>query len=209
MATLERLVDALGASLDLQLRWQGERLDRLLDAAHAALVERVVRLLRARGWATEVEASFAIRGERGSIDILAWHPATTALLVVEVKSVVADVQSTISTLDRKRRLAPLVARDRGWPTQSASRLLVVADGRTARRRVAEHEAMFRVAFPDRGLAVHAWTRRPSGRISGLIFMPNARQTAVRQRVRPRTRACDHVPRSDEDHTEGKPALHPG
>lgn len=37
--TLARLVEALDATADLTVCWHGEQLDRLLDAAHAALVE--------------------------------------------------------------------------------------------------------------------------------------------------------------------------
>jgi len=81
--TLERVALALGAWVDLRLLWQGEGLDRLLDEAHARLVEWVVRRLNALGWDVAVEVSFARNGERGSIDVLAFHPGRRALLVIE------------------------------------------------------------------------------------------------------------------------------
>src|SRR3990172_1243143 len=56
---LRRICDALGARLTVRLDWQGEALDRLLDADHAALVERVVRELQAAGWRGLVEVTFA------------------------------------------------------------------------------------------------------------------------------------------------------
>lgn len=71
---IRRVGEALGASIDVVVRWQGEGLDRLLDAAHAGLVDLFVERLHRAGWVAIVEASFAIRGERGSIDILAFHP---------------------------------------------------------------------------------------------------------------------------------------
>ena len=43
--TLDALAAALGASIDLVLRWEGEGLDRLLDEGHARLVDEVVRRL--------------------------------------------------------------------------------------------------------------------------------------------------------------------
>jgi len=55
-----------------------------------------------------------IEAEFGSIDILAWHPSSGHLLVVEVKSVVADVQATLAGIDRKARVAAALARGRGW-----------------------------------------------------------------------------------------------
>jgi hypothetical protein len=64
---------ALGADLDLFLRWRGERLDRLLDEDHAAIVEAVVRLLREDEWDVAIEVSFSKWGERGSIDVLGFH----------------------------------------------------------------------------------------------------------------------------------------
>ena len=72
------VAEALGATVQLELRWQGEGLDRLLDEGHATLVDRVVRGSGA-GWEVAVEVSFASGGERGSIDVLAWHPVRHAL----------------------------------------------------------------------------------------------------------------------------------
>ena len=81
-AVLRRICDALGARLTIRVDWHGEALDRLLDADHASLVERVVRELQANGWRCLVEVTFAIGRERGSIDVLALHEATGTLLVV-------------------------------------------------------------------------------------------------------------------------------
>ncbi len=185
--TLERLVEALGARLDWRLLWGGEALDRLLDQDHAALVEVVVRELAALGWEPATEVSFSIRGERGSIDVLAFHQASATLLVVEVKSVVPDVQATLVTLDRKTRLAAEIARSRGWRAARVGRLLVAPDDRTARRRVAAHGATFAGAFPARGWAVRRWLRDPTpggagGPFSGLLFLSSAPQASARHRV---------------------------
>src|SRR5436190_2162352 len=99
VSALKTLADALGAQLDVRLRWQGEGLDRLLDREHAALVEQFVRRLRQHQWEVAPEASFSIFGERGSVDVLAAHRPTGALLVVEVKSVIPDVQAMLVALD--------------------------------------------------------------------------------------------------------------
>jgi transcriptional regulator with XRE-family HTH domain len=78
---LRKVAEALEANLDIRIRWNGEGLDRLLDQAHAGLVEDVVRRLRADDWTTDVEVSFSIRGERGSIDVLGYHEPTGIVLV--------------------------------------------------------------------------------------------------------------------------------
>jgi transcriptional regulator with XRE-family HTH domain len=163
LATLERVIAALGARLDVSVRWNGEALDRLLDEAHAQAVEAIVRRLRSCDWEVAVETSFGIGGKRGSIDVMAIHPSDGSLLVIEVKSVIADSQQTLHGLDRKARLGPAVAEARGWRWRSVSRLLVVQESRTNRRRVATHAETFGAALPVRNREVVAWL---SGRIEG-------------------------------------------
>jgi transcriptional regulator with XRE-family HTH domain len=169
--TLLEAASAVEAILDLRLRWNGEQLDRLLDEAHAALVESVVGMLSGHGWEVAVEVSFSIWGERGSIDVLAFHQDTGTLLVVEVKSVVPDSQAAILGLDRKARLAPRIATDRGWPATVAAMLLVVSGTATSRRRIGRLRATYDAAFPARGGALRRWLRNPLGPISGLLFVP--------------------------------------
>jgi transcriptional regulator with XRE-family HTH domain len=187
LGTLHALAAGLGASIDVTVRWHGEGLDRLLDAAHASLVETVVRRLRRLGWETIVEASFAVRGERGSIDVLALDRATASVLVVEVKSVVPDSQATIHGLDRKSRLAPVIARDRDWPCLVVGRLLVIGESTTSRHRVEILDGTYRSAFPARGRAVSAWLRRPTGPLAGLLFLPFANRDGATNRVTGRQR----------------------
>ena len=203
---LQAVAGALGARIECRLLWNGEALDRLLDESHAALVDIVIRWLRAAGWTTAPEVSFSVRGERGSIDVLAFHPTAATLLVVEVKSVVPDLQATFVTVDRKTRLASEIARERGWRPARVGRLLVLREDWTARRRVAAHEATFAGAFPARGWAVRRWLRDPGvgadaavapGRptpadpptsrgdlaaFSGLIYLTGAPQAGARHRV---------------------------
>ena len=78
------------------------------------------------------EVSFSVGGERGSVDVLAWHPGAGIALVVEVKSVVPDLQATLHGLDRKARIGPTLARDRGWPVRTLARLLGKDGAKVAR-----------------------------------------------------------------------------
>jgi transcriptional regulator with XRE-family HTH domain len=179
--TLLQVSAAVEAILDVRLRWNGEQLDRLLDEAHAGLVETIVDLLRRNGWTIAIEVSFAVWGERGSIDVLAWHAPTGILLIIEVKSVVPDSQATLHGLDRMVRLAPGLAADRGWAVRSVARLLVVSATATSRRRVARLAATYDAAFPARGTELHRWLRRPVGSVSGLVFVSYATGGDVRRR----------------------------
>lgn len=149
-STIRRVMAALDMRVEVRVRWRGGELDRLLDRAHAAMGESVVESLLARGWLVRPEVSFSRYGERGVIDILAFHPASSSLLAIELKTVLADLQELMAGVDRKLRLAPEVGRSLGWRATSVSGLVVVSDGRTNRRRVAEHRRLLRAAFPTDG-----------------------------------------------------------
>jgi len=95
-------------------------------------VDQVVRRLDRAGWDPIVEASFAIRGERGSIDVFARHRSTNTILVVEVKSVVPDAQAMLHALDRKTRLAAEIARAQAG---RASLLAACSSSASRRRRI--------------------------------------------------------------------------
>jgi DNA-binding XRE family transcriptional regulator len=158
--TLDKVARALGARVVCRLTWNSEGLDRLLDSDHAAIVEQVVGVLRAADWLVATEVSFNVFGERGSIDIFAFHPVARTLLVIEVKSVVPDVQATLVTLDRKERLALEIARQRGWDAVTVAKLLIIRDDRTARRRVEQHRVTFGNAFRIESRGSESGSARP-------------------------------------------------
>jgi transcriptional regulator with XRE-family HTH domain len=193
LGTIGRLVSALDASLVVEIRWQGADLDRLADARHAQLQELTARRLASAGWMPRVEVSFNHYGDRGSCDVVAWHPSTQTLLVVEVKSRLGNVQDTLHRLDVKARLGPVIANQLNWPNPaSVARALVLADERTSRRVLARHEALF-ASFGTRGWAASRWLRRPGpGRASLLWFQSLADSDGARVtgpfRVRSETRA---------------------
>ena len=176
-----RVVDALGGRIDFNVRWQGGELDRLLNARHAALHESVARaFLELPGWLIAPEVSFAIRGERGVIDILAWHAATGTLLVIELKTDIVDISELMGTLDRKRRLAAEIGRSRGWPARTVCVWLVVADSSANRRRVRHHATTLRAALPSDGRAIGGWLRQPRGPLACLSFWANAQGTTLKR-----------------------------
>ena len=197
--TLVRVSAMLDARVDVRLLWHGEGLDRLLDARHARLVESVVRLLLASNWEAAAEVSFNVRGERGSIDVLGFHQPSGSVLVVEVKSVVPDLQAMLAGLDRKGRLARLVGTERGWSVSTVTRLLVLPDDRTARRRVASHVVTFRSTLPARTIQVRRWLRSPGGVMHGVLFLTDTRQAGTRQRTPGLTATDPQKPRSNANH----------
>jgi transcriptional regulator with XRE-family HTH domain len=185
VATLANVATAVGGRVTCRLSWNGEGLDRLLDAEHAAIVEAVVRVLRSADWLVATEVSFNHFGERGSIDVFAFHAESRIVLVVEVKSVVPDVQAMLVALDRKERLAKEIGRGRGWEAVAVARLLVIGENRTARRRVDTHAATFGNMFPDRAREIRRWLAEPvaSSPLRGLWFLSGDTQAGVKQRAR--------------------------
>ncbi|MDQ2965937.1 MAG: hypothetical protein M3R57_08825, partial [Chloroflexota bacterium] len=127
------------------------------------------------GWEVIAEATFSEFGERGSIDVLARHEATGHVAVNEVKASIGDAGATVMGVDRKARLAPVMAGKLGWRCLGVSRFLVVGEGATSRRRVAAHAETFRTAFALAGPECRSWIRQPTSRpISGLFFLSPAR-----------------------------------
>lgn len=176
VSALRTVASALEIRVDIVPRWRGGDLDRLINGRHAHLAELFVqRLHLLPGWEVRPEVSFSIFGERGIIDLLAWHEAERALLVIELKTEIVDVGELLGTLDRKVRLARGIAADLGWRADIVSACLVVAGTRTNRRRTEAVSSVLRSALPQDGRQFGVWLRRPFGRLRAMIFVPNRHQ----------------------------------
>lgn len=169
------ILDALDARAEIRGSWRGAALDRVLDEGHARLSAAVIGQLRRWAWEVEVEVSFSHFGERGSIDILAWHEPTKTLLIVEIKTELGSVEGLSRPLDVKVRLAPATASQRfGWKPDRVGRLVVFADEMTNRRQVHRHGQLLDAALPTRSRAVRTWLRAPSGPLAGIWFLTDSR-----------------------------------
>ena len=194
LGALRKAVQAAGGTLRLSIFVPGGDVQRLVDADHARLQAQWKSMLERFGWIVEAETTFSVYGERGSVDLLAWHPATRTLLVIEIKTVIVEVGALLSTLDRKTRLARGMARDRGWTPSLVVPALVVLEGSTARRRIADSAALFsRLSLRSR--TAMSWVADPMGFAgappSGVLVLSKLSDAhrgdgrrAGRQRVRP-------------------------
>jgi hypothetical protein len=191
---LDRVVRELGGSLDVAVRWHGGDLARVLSARHAMMHEAIARWFRGLpGWIMAAEVSFSVYGERGVIDVLAWHASSRTVLVIELKTEIVDVGGLLAQVDRYRRLAWKIARDRGWQPERVATWVLLAPSRTNSRRLAEHATVIRAAFPDDGRVVSGWLAHPDRALACLSFLPKrlvvsiGRDVAGRRRVdRPRS-----------------------
>ena len=171
---VEKWAAALNARLVLELRVDGQR--PLTDERHAAIQSWLVSFLRAAGWLVEAEVSFNHFGDRGRIDVLAYHPSLGVMLVVEIKTRLDDVQDVLGRLDVKRRVAAQLAKERGWELAAIVPALMFRENRTTRRRLAMHEALF-ARFTMRARAATAWLRHPTRPIpSGILILVDLPQS---------------------------------
>jgi hypothetical protein len=172
-------------------------LDRLMNARHSGLHESVAQdFLSYAEWTFAPEVSYSIYGERGIIDILAWHQRSRTLLVIELKTAIVDVNDLMGKMDQKQRLAVLVARERGWNPRRVAAWVIVADGATNRRAVARHRTTLRAAFPTDGRVMRGWLRNPDNSVRAISFWSNAHSVgtkgglaAVRRVRRPGAKAA--------------------
>lgn len=170
LRTVRGVAAAAGVSLPFAPRWRGPDLPKLLDEKHAAIVGCAVARLGALGWVARPEHTFSIYGERGSVDVLAWMPSRRAVLVIEVKTQLVDLQGLLSTLDRKRRLADVIAREAGWRPVIVGALLVMPAETQARNSVERHRPLFDASYPARGTDVQRWLRTPEHDFGGIWFL---------------------------------------
>ena len=201
VGSLRAIAAALGAEALVVVRYRGAELDRLLDAGHARLQDRWKRRLESYGWTVWVEVSFNHYGDRGRVDLFAWHVGAGLVLIVEVKTVVAELQSLIGSLDVKVRVAPHILPQLGIRAGvSVVPALAVADTSTNRRRIRAHESLF-ARYALRGSAALAWLRapRPTG-AAVLLFtsLPKVAGNDLRQPGRQRVRRPQAPPRSTVD-----------
>jgi hypothetical protein len=206
VGTLRAIAAALDATFAIEIRWRGGALDRLLDERHAHVASAVIGILRATAWLTQPEVSYAHYAERGSIDILAWHPATRTLLVIEVKSQLVSVEETLRKLDEKVRLGPGVAAERfGWRPTATGRVLVLPGSSTNHRHVRAHEPVFEAALPARTDHVRGWLRSPRGSLAGILFVSDVTGADVKSGPATPHRVRPSRPRTNPSSTEVPPA----
>jgi transcriptional regulator with XRE-family HTH domain len=181
LGTARGIASAIGAELVVTVRWRGADVDRLRDEGHATVLAAIALILQAEGWLTAAEVTYSEYGERGSIDLLAFHPETRILLVVEVKTEVVSVEETLRRHDAKVRLAARIARQRfDWSSVAICPLLAISDTRTARRRIEHHDGVFGRTYPLRGPAARAWIRKPLPGAGLLLFVTGTSEGGGRQ-----------------------------
>lgn len=123
---MRRAFAALDARWEPIVSWRGGELDRLIDEQHARIVADVVRRLRALGWEVAIEATYCVYCERGSIDIIGAGRPERALLIVEVKSDLIGIESTVRKLNAEKRGVPNRAVATYWSSFASTASIAAA-----------------------------------------------------------------------------------
>ncbi len=159
---LRSIASELEIRVEIGASWRGGDGVRLVNERHSRMHEMVgARLAATPGWEFATEVSFSEWGERGSVDILAWHAASRTLLVIELKTELPDPAGLVAQVDRYRRLAPKFGRDRGWDPLNVASWVLVAESDLNRDQLARHRLMLRNAFPLDGRFLRRWLADPS------------------------------------------------
>jgi transcriptional regulator with XRE-family HTH domain len=184
MRSLRAVADELEILFELVVRWRGGELDRLVNRRHAAMHEAALGMFAEHpGWQLVSELSFNVWGERGVIDLAAWHEGRRALALNELKSEFVDPGELVGTMDRRKRLALDIARSRGWSPLVVGVWVLVDDTRTNRRHLAASRRLLRGAFPADGHAMRRWLDDPVEPVAGLSFLTTDHSGGTGQRVR--------------------------
>ena len=119
------------------------------DRAHARCVAYVARRLAAQGWIVRREVIIGARDRPGWIDILAFDPVSRVLLVIEIKTEIADLGGLERQLGWYQREAKRACRDLDWsPTVVVPCAFALATGANDDRMRANAESL-RQVFPLR------------------------------------------------------------
>jgi transcriptional regulator with XRE-family HTH domain len=139
---------------------------RARDPVHAACVAYAQRRVGRSGWLTGTEVEVGKPPWMGWIDLLAFHPATEALLIQEVKTEIHDAGDEQRRLGRYERDAVDAARVRGWrPRTVRSGILMLATDRND-ERLSELGGWARTALPVRAATLTAWLANPATPLPG-------------------------------------------
>ncbi len=122
---------------------------RQRDAAHARCVAYVARRLIRDGWIVRREVQIGTPGRPGWIDVLAYNPQSRVLLLIEVKTELADLGGLERQLAWYSREARRVVRMLGWQPTEVAPVALLLSTEINDDRIRENAAAIRQTFPRR------------------------------------------------------------
>ncbi len=169
LTTVAALVEAMGGRLRIEVDAPhvGDR-RRQADPAHARMSGHVARRLEGLGWRVASEVEVGGDRSRGWIDLLAFHPETRLLLVIELKTELHDLGAIDRSLGWYQRSAWAASRRLGWRPASVAGCLLLLMTRQNDADVRFNRESLGRLFPGRAQDLSACLdgRQPGLGISG-------------------------------------------
>jgi transcriptional regulator with XRE-family HTH domain len=130
------------------------------DLVHARCIAYVARRLERFGWTVETEVEIAGSYGPGWIDILAFHPGSGRLLVVEVKTEIHDLGRIQRTLAWYESRSAAAARQRGWQVRTTHAALLILGTEVVDRDLHDNRQLLATAFPVRASELARFLEEP-------------------------------------------------
>jgi transcriptional regulator with XRE-family HTH domain len=144
-----RIGDALGLDLELVGRPPTVIAPRSTDLVHARCSGYVDRRFRLAGWITRREVEVIHARSHGWIDLLAFHPLTRTLVIVEIKTRLDDlgaIERQVAWYERSvRDVVPMF----GWRPRRVSSWLLLLESEEVETAVQQRGEVLRSAFGSR------------------------------------------------------------
>ena len=158
---IERLAAAMGGRVRLvfDAPFLNDRA-RQRDRLHALCIGHVARRLRRHGWLVETEVEIAGTFGPGWIDVLAFHPESGRLLVIEIKTEIRDLGRTHRPLAWYESRAVSAARGLGWRVRGTHGALLVLATAAVDQAIRENRSLVTTAFPVRARDLATFVERP-------------------------------------------------
>ena len=165
--TTSRLLEAMGARLIIGASppFLGDR-ERQRDPAHARCTAHVARRLEGAGWQVRTEVEVGGDRSRGWIDLLAYHPRTRLLLVIEIKTEIRDLGAIERSLGWYERESWAAARRLGWWPQTLVGCLLLLATDANDDRIRDNRLAFSRGFPTRAKEISSVIAGDSSPVGG-------------------------------------------
>lgn len=154
---VERLCDTLGIHLVPDVSGivvRGRRGgDGPRDTVHARCSACAERRMRSIGWHIAREVEVIDGRYHGWIDLLAFHPVTGRLLIIEIKTRLDDIGAIERQVRWYERLAPTIAAERGWVARSTTSLVLLLASHENEQAIRVGRDALGLSFPVRGMDV--------------------------------------------------------
>jgi transcriptional regulator with XRE-family HTH domain len=153
---------------------------RQRDAAHARCLAHVRGRLERSGWMVEREVETADGRARGWIDLVAFHPITGTLLILEIKTELVDFGAVERQLGFYERVGTIAAARFGWRARSTIGCLVVLATEANEVRLKANRDSLARSFPLRAddlrqIVEHPDRHRPLERRGFALVDPLSRR----------------------------------